>query len=140
MTDWDKRFIDMAALVASWSRDPSTKTGAVLVRPDKTIASIGFNGFPKGMSDDERLYADRDVKLSRIVHCEMNALLNCKEKVSGYTLYTWPFLSCDRCAVHVIQAGVKRVVAPKNEVERWQAAFSIARSFFEEAGVTVREV
>jgi len=137
---WDSWFLGMAKYAATASKDPSTQTGAVIVRSDKTVASLGFNGFPKGMTDHEKYYADRDIKLSRIVHCEMNAILHCKEDMNGYTLYTWPFLSCDRCAVHVIQSGIKRVVAPKNNVERWQEAFVRSRVFFSEAGVAVKEL
>jgi len=137
---WDDWFLGMAKYVATASKDPSTQTGALIVRPDNTVASLGFNGFPRRMNDHEKLYADREIKLSRIIHCEMNAILHCKEDMKGYTLYIWPFLPCDRCAVHIIQSGIKKVVAPKNDVERWQAAFVKSRSFFAEAAVEVREV
>lgn len=66
---WDRRFLRLAQEVASWSKDPSTKTGAVIVRPDKTIAAIGYNGFPRGCDDAPELYAHRETKLSRVVHC-----------------------------------------------------------------------
>ena len=137
---WDKRFMEMAELVASWSRDPSTKTGAVLVRSDNSVASVGFNGFPRGMDDNEELYLDREIKYSRIVHCEINAQLHCHECLNGYTLYTWPFLSCDRCAVQMIQAGIVRMVAPRNDAERWQEAFKRTRAFCAEAGVELLEL
>lgn len=45
---WDARFLDLAVFIGDWSKDPSTKVGAVLVRPDRTIAGLGFNGFPRG--------------------------------------------------------------------------------------------
>src|SRR4051812_43949974 len=98
---WDRRFLQMARLVASWSKDPSTKCGAVIVRPDKTVASVGFNGFPKGTNDDDELYADRETKYSRVVHAEQNALIFAREPLDGYTMYTWPQgfgPTCDRCA------------------------------------------
>lgn len=139
---WDKRFLDVAKLVASWSKDPSTQTGAVLVRQDRTIASLGYNGFASRMRDTPALYENREEKYSRIVHCEMNALLQCSEKPKGYTLYTYPFLSCDRCAVHMISAGVVRVVAPKLPAhlhERWLAPVEKSKSYFQEAGVEVCE-
>lgn len=50
--DWDLLFLKMVDELASKSKDPSTKCGAMIVRPDKSICSMGFNGFPKGMSDD----------------------------------------------------------------------------------------
>lgn len=142
---WDLRFLEMAKLVASWSKDPSTKCGAVIVRPDKTVASVGFNGFPKGCDDDPALYADRDLKLSRVVHAEQNSLLHAGESVKGYTMYTWPpgfGPSCDRCTAHIIQAGITRVVHMKVTDEdfasRWREAVERGLQMYEEAGVEVQ--
>lgn len=141
---WDHRFLDMAALVSSWSKDPSTKCGAVIVRPDKTVASVGFNGFPQGCDDSPHLYADRDLKLSRVVHAEQNALLHAGESVKGYTLYSWPpgfGPSCDRCTAHIIQAGITRVVFKHQEDEgfssRWKEAVERGLDMYAEADVEV---
>lgn len=137
---WDRRFLDLAKLVASWSKDPSTQTGAVIVRPDRTVVSLGYNGFPRGTSDDPALYADRPTKLDRVVHCEVNAILTAKEPLAGYTLYTYPFLSCIRCATVVIQVGLKRVVAPRPTPEqesRWD--FQKSRDLFKEVGIIIDE-
>lgn len=139
---WDKRFLELARLVSTWSKDPSTQTGAVLVRPDKTVCAVGFNGFPKGMPDTPELYANREEKYSRIVHCEMNALIHTSERVEGYTLYTYPFASCDRCAVHMLQSGVKRFVyptLPPDKVERWQKSMEKTVQYFKECGVEYQE-
>jgi dCMP deaminase len=135
---WDERFLEMAKLVSTWSKDPSTQTGAVIVRNDRTVVSVGFNGFPKNMSDSPDLYADREQKYSRIIHCEMNALLHANEKVEGMTLYTYPFASCDRCAVHMLQAGIDRFVFPalaEDKKERWAEPLAKTKKYFEEAGV-----
>ena len=140
---WDQRFLELSKLIASWSKDPSTQTGAVIVSPDRTIISVGYNGFPKGMEDSPELYANREVKYSRIVHCEMNAVLNVDQSVKGCTLYTWPFASCDRCAVHMIQAGITTFVFPKlpKELEgRWAESVAKTKAYFEEAGVNWREI
>lgn len=140
---WNSRFLDMAELVASWSKDPSTKTGAVIVRPDRTIAAMGYNGFPRKMDDHEAQYDNRETKYSRIIHCEMNAILSARESLDGYTLYCYPFLTCDRCAVHIIQAGIIEVIAPKcpeHLLERWGPAFEKTRGMYREANVTVREL
>lgn len=110
---WDKRFLDLAEQVSTWSKDPGTRCGAVIVRPDKTIASVGFNGFPRGCDDSPDLYNDRDVKLQRVIHAEVNAILNCYEKPVGYTMYTYPpgtAASCVRCTTQVIQSGIKKIV------------------------------
>jgi dCMP deaminase len=141
---WDRRFIDMAKLVASWSKDPSTKCGAVVVRPDRTVATVGFNGFPKGVSDADELYADRETKYSRVVHAEQNALLHTgNERLTGFTMYTWPpgfGPTCDRCAAHVIQAGIKHVVHVKNDSDfasRWAEPAQRGLQLYSEAGVEI---
>lgn len=143
LSKWDDRFLSMAADISNCSKDPSTKTGAVIVRPDKTVAALGYNGFPAKLNDSEELYADREVKYERIIHCEMNAVLNARERVEGYTLYTFPFLSCPRCAVHMITAGITKVVAPacpKDKLDRWGEALERTKDIFLEAGVEVVEV
>jgi len=139
---WDLRFLELAKLVATWSRDPSTQVGAVIVRPDKTICSVGFNGFPKKMLDAEYLYNNRDEKYGRIIHGEMNALLHTNEKVTGYTLYTWPFLPCERCVVHMAQAGITTVVSyicPQEKEDRWAQSLFNTRLYCFEMGINLIE-
>lgn len=133
---WDRRFLELAAHVAQWSKDPSTKCGAVIVRPDKTICSVGYNGFPRNMKDDQELYDHRDIKYDRIIHAEMNAILNANEVVKGFTLYTHPGPSCLRCAAHVIQAGIVRVVSP-HVIETKGGMMLNSKPMFDEAGVEV---
>ena len=136
---WDERYLGLAEYIAGWSKDPSTKTGAVIVRPNNTVVSIGFNGFPRGITDDERLN-NRELKYELILHCEINALVTASRDVSGCTLYTWPFLSCSRCASVMIQAGIKKIVAPVNMNTRWAANLELSRELFAEAGVEVVEL
>ena len=140
---WDQRFLELAKHVSTWSKDPSTQTGAVIVNLDNTVVGLGYNGFPRGIEDShDRLY-DRETKYSMIIHCEMNAVLHANQSVSGCTLYTWPFMSCDRCAAHMIQAGIKRAVAPKlpnHLVERWEPVLVRSRALFSEAGIILDEV
>ena len=143
ITKWDKRFLELAEVIATWSKDPSTQVGAVIVRPDKTIASTGYNGFPMGMPDDPEYLENREEKYSRVVHGEINAILFAREAVKGYTLYTTPFMPCDRCFVQVVQAGIKRVVfpvCPREKLVRWKDAFNRVRSFATETGVELVEV
>lgn len=142
MTHWDKRFLLLAQHISGWSKDTSTKCGAVIVRPDKTIASLGFNGFPRMLEDKAELIENRMQKLERIIHAEMNAILFLRGEnvTSQHVLYTWPFLPCHRCAVHVIQAGIGRVVAPVCTVDRWQDSIEKSKAFFREARVEVLEV
>lgn len=137
---WDLRFLKLADSISEWSKDPSTKTGAIIVRPDRTIASVGYNGFARGMRDDPELYANREIKYSRVVHCEMNAVLSAREPVRGYTLYTTG-PCCDRCVVHMIQVGIQRFVfwAPTPEqAQRWNVERTM--SYLNEVDVEVVQV
>lgn len=108
---WDARFMELAALVGSWSKDPSTKVGAVIVRPDRTIVSAGYNGFPRGVPDRPEDYANRGVKYPRVVHAEVNAIVTSHGQTTGCTIYT-TMMPCPQCAALIIQAGLVRVVAP----------------------------
>lgn len=140
---WDIRFLELAQLVSTWSKDPSTKTGAVIVRPNRTVVSVGFNGFPREMSDVPEWYADREEKYLRIIHCEVNALIYSPERVDGYTLYTYPFACCDRCVVQMLQAGITRFVFPeptKDALLRWGKAFDKTKKYMKECAVAFLEV
>ena len=111
---WDHRFLAMADLVAGWSKDPSTRVGAVIVRPDKTVCSVGFNGFPRYVDDSDAAYLDRTTKYKQVKHAEENAILFANEPLLGYTLYVTPLLPCSLCAGDIIQKGIRRVVAAVN--------------------------
>jgi dCMP deaminase len=135
---WDRRFLGMAKEVASWSKDPSTQTGAVITTFDGSIVSVGFNGFAKRVKDLPERYENRDLKYKMIVHCERNAIIFARRDLQGCTLYTWPFMSCSVCAGMVIQAGITRCVAPaipEHLKERWAEDMAIAKMQFEESGV-----
>lgn len=131
---WDQRFLELAKLVSTWSKDPSTKVGAVIA-DDRRIISVGYNGFPEGVFDTPERYNNRDLKYKYMVHAERNALLFANTSVKGMTLYTYPFMPCSECAGMVIQAGIKRVVTLVNTNERWKESFKITTNMFDEAGV-----
>jgi dCMP deaminase len=141
---WDRRFLDLAAHIATWSKDPSTKVGCVLVGADREIRSTGFNGFPRGIRDDEERLQNRAKKYPLICHAEENAIMHAAR--IGMTLkncvayVTWP--PCSRCARSLIQAGVAEIVYPEGcEVPaRWKEDFDTSHEMLEEAGVAVRSV
>lgn len=135
---WDMRWLSLAELVSTWSLDPSTKVGCVIVDDKRRVISLSYNGLPRGMKDDERL-ADREWKYSTVAHAEANSLLFAKCDVSGYTIYTYPFSPCSRCGTLIVQAGIKRVVTFKNNIIRWAANMEIARETFKECGVELVE-
>jgi dCMP deaminase len=89
------------------------------------------------MDDGSDLYNNRDTKLDRVIHAELNAIFNSGGSVEGCTLFVAPFLPCHRCAVHVIQAGIKEVVSFKYPPDRWQHSISMSEEFFNEANVKV---
>lgn len=134
---WDQRFLELAKLVGSWSKDPSTKVGAVIVDTKNRIISVGYNGFPRDVKDSEERLCNRDKKYDIIVHAEANALSFANRSVEGCTVYTWPFQPCSKCAGLIIQSGIKRVVTIHEDGERWKDNFLIARQLFDEAGVVM---
>ena len=140
---WDLRFLNLAVEVSKWSKDPSTKVGSVIVDQDNRVLSLGYNGFPRGTSDSEDLLNNRAIKYERVIHGEVNAILNATRSVEGCTLYEIPFASCARCAAVVIQSGIRRVVYPIHDrfspiyekQTRWADSTEIAFQMFAEAGV-----
>ena len=136
MQDQDKRFLELAQLVAGWSKDPRTKCGSVVVRPDGTVASLGFNGFPRGVADSDERLNDRACKHALMIHAEENALLHAREPFAGYAIYVWPIQPCSRCAAKIIQAGIARVVCPKElRTTDEFMDMELGQSVFKECGV-----
>lgn len=133
---WDLRFLDLAKFISGWSKDPSTQVGAVIVDPDKRIVSLGYNGFPININDNERLQ-DRETKYKIIIHAECNALMFANKSVEGCTLYTYPFIPCPKCAGMLIQSGIKRIVSYNNEPDRWKDDFKISHQLFSEASINL---
>lgn len=129
---WDMRYLKLAKEVSTWSKDPSTKVGAVIVRPDKSLCSVGFNGFAQGVDDSPERYNNRELKYKLIVHGEINAREFAREPVHGYTLYTYPFMPCERCAGPMIQAGIKTIISLVNDNPRWD--FTYSKQQFGESG------
>ena len=141
---WDLRFIELARHISGWSKDPSTKVGCVVVGEDREIRSTGFNGFPRGINDDEERLTDREKKYPLICHAEENAIMHAARigvSLKDSTAYvTWP--PCSRCARSLIQAGIKEVVYSSTEEipERWIEDFEISTAMLAEANVLVRSV
>jgi len=134
--NWDEFFMSMAEQVSTKSKDPSTKVGAVITDKDHRVVSIGFNGFARGVGDFSSFYDNREIKLQRIIHAEMNAILFAeRSRLEGSTLYTFPFMPCHLCANIIIQVGIKKVITFKSDIERWQDSFEKTEGSFLEAKV-----
>lgn len=127
--------MDLCKLVASWSKDPSTKVGSVIVDADNRIVSLGYNGFPKGVLDSQDRYENRDVKYKYVVHAERNAIIFARQNIRDCSIYTWPMMPCAACAGIIIQSGIRKVISIENNNERWLDEFSVSANMFKEAKV-----
>jgi dCMP deaminase len=135
---WDVRFLRLAHEVAKWSKDPSTKVGCILVK-DKKVISMGYNGFPAGISDDLSRLEDRSIKYEITVHAEVNAVTNAALhglSTAGSTAYV-TFSPCSRCAAVLVNAGISTVVISAHSIipDRWLDNFRLAAELLNEAGV-----
>lgn len=139
---WTTRFLRVAREVASWSRDPSTKVGAVLVR-DKRIVATGYNGFPQALTDFDSLLQNREQKYRRIIHAEQNCLLYAGlDRAQGGTIYVYGMRGpCNNCTKHLIQAGIRKVVCcgPEPRPE-WACELEISKEILAEGMVEYLEV
>jgi len=136
---WDRRFLDLAASIASWSKDRSAKTGCVIVGPDRLIRSTGFNGFVRGVDDDVQARHERPAKYSWTEHAERNAIYNAARlgiSLTGCTCYV-NWFPCIDCARGIVQAGIVRLVAlePDRADAKWGADFEFALDMFQEVGI-----
>jgi len=135
---WDQRFLDLAATIATWSKDPDRGVGCVIAAPDRRVCATGFNGLPSGVEDlPDRLV--RPVKYDLMCHAEANAIVQCaRHGVSpiGGTIYS-TFFPCVQCALMIIQAGISRAVSPGLGPgdEHWVESIEKSQALFTEAGV-----
>ncbi len=135
---WIKRYMQIAEMVSTWSKDPSTKVGAVIVGDNGQIVSQGYNGFPRKVEDLKERYDDRPTKYKFVVHAEMNAILNALyngASVKDCSLFVHALPICNECAKAIIQSGIKDVYMDTVINERWQESWEITRAMFEESGV-----
>ena len=142
MSTWHRRFLQQATLISTWSKDPSTKCGAVIVEwPSNRVVSQGFNGFPQKINDDDEKLNDRDIKMAIVLHAEENAILFSGRNLADnfYTIYVYPSLPCSKCASIIIQSGISHVVTyAAVDVARWNTELS--REILNEAGLKVIEL
>lgn len=135
LSKWDLRYAALASHVASWSKDPSTKVGAVAVGADRKQIALGYNGFPPGVADTEERLQDREVKYSLVQHAERNVLDNAAFSLRGGTLVVTMF-PCHECAKSIISKGLARVVCPPApDREPWRSSARLTRTVLGEAGV-----
>ncbi|MBR9728607.1 dCMP deaminase family protein [Shewanella intestini] len=137
ISKWAKRFFQMAELVGSWSKDPSTQVGAVITKHNR-IVSVGFNGYPHGISDSAET-DDREMKLLKTLHAEENAILFAKRDLGECDIWVTHF-PCPNCAAKIIQTGITSVNCPEQSedfLSRWGDKITISQDMFLQAGVKV---
>ena len=131
--------MSLARLIASWSKDPRTKVGAVAVEDNGRILATGWNGFPRGVKDTEERLNDRETKLKFTVHAEQNCLYNAGyvgSSLANATMFVYGLPVCYECARGVIQSGVKRVfMCYSDDRPEWIESYKTTLTMFTEAGV-----
>ena len=139
--NWTDYFLEMAHLVATKSKDPSTKVGCIVVTEDKVVAATGYNGLPRGVEDKaERM--ERPAKYLWTSHAEENAVAQAARvgmKLKGGTAFV-THMPCSRCARTLIQAGIEYVVVDRGTTSMPQEEFDVAMQMFKEAGVDVAQI
>jgi dCMP deaminase len=141
---WHARFIDLALHISEWSKDPSTKVGAVIVDDERRVVSLGYNGLPRGIADSDLILNNKDIKLQVVKHAEENAILNSLLRPSGCTIYITHH-PCASCAGSIIQSGIRRVVFPSpyrdnTFAERWKTSLELSNQILIESGIEVIEL
>jgi len=137
---WGDRYIHLAKEISSWSKDPSTKVGAVVIGNNGEVLSQGYNGFPRGIKDTPSRLKDREKKYNLVVHAEMNAIYNAGlngVSLKGSTLYVYGLPVCNECAKGIIQVGIDKVIAtrPADYNKKWDDSIKDAKALFKEAEV-----
>lgn len=138
---WDDYFMGVALLAAHRSKDPSTQVGACIVSQDNIILSTGYNGMPKGCSDDEYPWTreGEETKYPYVVHAELNAILNSGGRnLEGSRLYVALF-PCNECAKAIIQSGIKEVVYLSDKYASTSAT-QASKRMLASAGITTRQL
>lgn len=139
---WDEYFMGVAKLSGMRSKDPNTQVGACIVSEDNKILSMGYNGFPKGCSDDDFPWAREgetlETKYVYATHSELNAILNYRGgSLDGAKLYVTLF-PCNECAKAIIQSGIKTVIYDCDKYASTDGVIASKR-MLKAAGVEIRK-
>lgn len=139
---WLTRMIGLAREVGEWSKDESTKVGAVITTPEGRPISWGFNGFPMGVNDDVPERHERPLKYKWVAHAEKNCIdLSMTADMTGFVMFV-TLSPCSVCAQSIIQKKLATVVidydgAEDRIPERWREDMDNAQVMLKEAGVNV---
>ena len=138
---WDEYFMGIALLSKKRSKDPNTQVGCCIVSSDNRILSLGYNGAPRGYSDDimpwEREGSMQDTKYAYVCHSELNAILNYRGNLEGSKIYVSLF-PCNECTKALIQAGIKEVIYYEDKYAETDATI-ISKKMLDTCGVKYRK-
>lgn len=151
---WELRYIELAKHISSWSKDPSTQVGAVIVGEKGQILSQGYNGFPRGVKDLPCRFEDKETKYKFTSHAEINCIYNASYNgvsLKDSSIYIWGtdgIPVCHECAKAIIQVGIKHVYCYNpyylrenfNIHTKWFKSHKTAQLMFQEAQVEYFEV
>jgi dCMP deaminase len=140
---WDDYFMGVSILSAQRSKDPNTQVGACIVDQNNKIVGIGYNGFPRGCSDEELPWSRKaesinDTKYPYVVHAEVNAILNSTKKLEGARMYVALF-PCNECTKVIIQSGIKEIIYLEDKYAETDTV-KAAKRMFDMSGVTYRKL
>ena len=139
-SEWKKRFLKLSKEISTWSKDPSTKVGAVIITKDRNIVSTGYNGFPKGIEDSEERLNDRETKYKFILHAEMNCIMNALyngRSVRDCILFVHGLPPCSECTKSIIQAGIKKIITDSKPTGKWIESTKLSLEMLREANVEI---
>ncbi len=141
---WEEYFMAMAKLPEQRSKDPNTQVGACIVDNNNRIVSIGYNGFPNNISDDDLPWEREDpdsmlnTKYPFVCHAELNAIMNAKGRnLDGCTLYVSLF-PCNECTKLIIQSGIKHVIYYSDKYADTEST-KASKMMLDKSGVTYEQ-
>lgn len=142
MADWDNRFLELTKHIATWSKDKSIGTCAIITDKDHRIVSFGYNGFPSGANDEDESRYERPKKYLYTEHAERNAIYNASRlgvSTKGCTMYLM-WYPCADCARAIIQSGIDTLVCnrPDFDTPKWGEHFKASHEMFEECNINVQ--
>lgn len=135
-TGWDIRHLRVAREISDWSKDPKCKVGSIIINDSRDPVSYGYNGFPAKLDDSVVALNDDDTRRKLMIHSELNAIHRAdKSRLTGATLYVWPFRPCPVCVTHIIGVGITRVVTTDYIPDHWADRFKETDYLLEMANV-----
>lgn len=141
--NWNTYFMALVELNAMRSKDPNTKVGAIIVNNLNQVLASGYNGLPRGLSDDnypwDRTNKNWDAnKYPYVVHAELNAVVNSSCDITNSTIYVSLF-PCNECAKIIIQKGISKIYYGNDKYKNNKENIA-AKKMFDDAKVVYEKI